>query len=603
MNLKNQFGLNQNSRSHRRGLLQLSLLSTICFNLITALSTPPVLASQPAPMPPATAVEAAKVNPLLAEASATVQTAPAIAANDPLFLDDGGVSAVSDGFDQVTSVSQFTDVKPTDWAFQALQSLVERYGCIVGYPDKTYRGNRALTRYEFAAGLNACLDKIQELIAAATADFVKKEDLEVVKRLQEEFTAELAMLRGRVGALEVRTATLEKQQFSTTTKLSGIAVFSIADLFGADGSKNQPVFQGRVNLNLKTSFSGRDLLYVSMFAGNFPTFPFGGFRTASTTAGGLQVNSPEGTLGASFGGTTDNVLEVKTLGYVFPVGQQVQVSVVGAFTPIYALVPTVSFLDDHESGSGAIGLFGHRNAIYALGATGTGAIVNFQVNKQLLLTGAYLAEGLSAANPGSGLFGGGYTAFGQITWMPSPRFSIATTYTNTYFTSGRFGFNYTGQPLMGTAVANTLAGQTRLPAGISFNPPPVVVDSYGVQASYQVNPRFVISGWFGASYANLIGQGNGTILNYALTFAFPDLGKKGNLLGLVVGAEPYLTGFSGGNPQSFKTDVPFHIEAYYKHQLNDNIAITPGFIVLTAPNQDANNGVNVIGTIRTTFTF
>lgn len=76
--------------------------------------------------------------------------------------------------DQVTSVSQLTDVRPTDWAFQALQSLVERYGCIVGYPDKTFRGNRALTRYEFAAGLNACLDKIQELLAAATADFVKK---------------------------------------------------------------------------------------------------------------------------------------------------------------------------------------------------------------------------------------------------------------------------------------------------------------------------------------------------------------------------------------------------------------------------------------------
>lgn len=62
--------------------------------------------------------------------------------------------------DAVTSVSQLSDVKPTDWAFQALQSLVERYGCIAGYPDKTFRGNRAITRYEFAAGLNACMDRI-----------------------------------------------------------------------------------------------------------------------------------------------------------------------------------------------------------------------------------------------------------------------------------------------------------------------------------------------------------------------------------------------------------------------------------------------------------
>lgn len=38
------------------------------------------------------------------------------------------------GMSQVTSVSQLSDVQPTDWAFQALQSLVERYGCIAGYP-------------------------------------------------------------------------------------------------------------------------------------------------------------------------------------------------------------------------------------------------------------------------------------------------------------------------------------------------------------------------------------------------------------------------------------------------------------------------------------
>ncbi|WP_228014401.1 hypothetical protein [Fortiea sp. LEGE XX443] len=37
--------------------------------------------------------------------------------------------------DRVTSVNQLTDVQPTDWAFQALQALVDRYDCIVGYPD------------------------------------------------------------------------------------------------------------------------------------------------------------------------------------------------------------------------------------------------------------------------------------------------------------------------------------------------------------------------------------------------------------------------------------------------------------------------------------
>ena len=102
-------------------------------------------------------------------------------------LVQNSVSRSSDAMLQVTSVSQLSDVQPTDWAFQALQSLVERYGCIAGYPDGTYRGNSALTRYEFAAGVNACLDRVNELIATGTANLVTREDLATIRRLQEEF--------------------------------------------------------------------------------------------------------------------------------------------------------------------------------------------------------------------------------------------------------------------------------------------------------------------------------------------------------------------------------------------------------------------------------
>ena len=138
------------------------------------------------------------------------QTAPIQLAQTETMLAGAEIANPSEtGLSQVTSVSQLSDVRPTDWAFQALQSLVERYGCIAGYPDKTYRGNRAMTRYEFAAGLNACLDRVNELIAASTADLVKKEDLAILQKLQEEFAAELATLRGRVDALEARTTTLE----------------------------------------------------------------------------------------------------------------------------------------------------------------------------------------------------------------------------------------------------------------------------------------------------------------------------------------------------------------------------------------------------------
>ena len=113
---------------------------------------------------------------------------------------------------QVTSVSQFSDVYPTDWAYQALANLVETYGCVAGYPDGTFKGNIALTRYEAAALLNACLDRVTEIT-------------EELKRLMKEFEKELVVLKARVDGLEAQTAELAATQFSTTTKLTGTAFF------------------------------------------------------------------------------------------------------------------------------------------------------------------------------------------------------------------------------------------------------------------------------------------------------------------------------------------------------------------------------------------
>ena len=112
--------------------------------------------------------------------------------------------------EQVTSVTQFSDVQPTDWAYQALSQLVERYGCVAGYPNGTFRGGRAMTRWEASALLNACLDRVTEVT-------------DELKKLLAEFGAELAVLKGRVDGLETKVGVLEAQQFSTTTKLRGEA--------------------------------------------------------------------------------------------------------------------------------------------------------------------------------------------------------------------------------------------------------------------------------------------------------------------------------------------------------------------------------------------
>ncbi len=523
---------------------------------------------------------------------------------------------------QVTSVSQLTDVRPTDWAFQALQSLVERYGCIVGYPDKTFRGNRALSRFEFAAGLNACLDKIQELIAAATADFVKKEDLEVVKKLQEEFAAELASLRGRVEALEVRTATLEKQQFSTTTKLSGEVIFTIADAFGdfpRDGDTNT-VFNNRVRLNFLTSFTGKDRLRVRLQAGNAvrllsnPTIPASQNNYQRTNEGNFPYDgggiAANGTITDSNNGNNSVFLDI--LDYRFPVGDNLTVSVFGNGALHHYYADTVNpFFEGGGGGQNAISRFAERNPIYRIGPFGAGIGVNLKINDNFKFDVGYISN--TASNPGSdaGLFNGNYSALAQLVFTTN-KFKLGLTYVRGYErnTPGLAAGNNLNFGGTGTTFANL--NNNSLLQGRSF---PVESNSFGVEASFRPTPGIIVNGWGGYTDANLIGLGSADIWNFALAVGFPDLGKKGNLLGFVGGAEPTLRGigFPGANLSpafaSRSQDFALHFEAFYKYQLTDNISITPGVIYLPSVNQNAgipgsnSNSDVVIGVIRTTFAF
>lgn len=491
--------------------------------------------------------------------------------------------------DQVTSVSQFSDVRPTDWAYQALKSLVERYGCIVGYPDKTYRGNRALTRWEFAAGLNACLDKIQELIAAATADFVRKEDLETVKKLQEEFAAELAALRGRVDALEVRTATLEKQQFSTTTKLSGEAIFAITDEFAQPG-RNEAVFQDRIRLTLSSSFSGKDKLIVRLAAGNanlFNEFDLAGNRVGPLTEASQTFNTNSG---------GNNSVSVDWAAYYFPIGENIQVYVPATGGLLYDLAPTsAGYLEDYDGGNGALSIFAQRNPIYGIGS-GAGAGITFGAGKPLSLTAMYLSSTANNPNEGQGLFNGSYSALGQLTFAPNDQFSVSLTYVNAFqkgvddnnaFTGGVF--NSGGPALVGVRNTTNFLG-----IGLT-GPQGVNVNAGGLSAVYKFSSSFAINGW--VSYFRLDGlrdrQDPIDAWSYALGLSFPDFGKKGNLLGLFAGVPPYRTDVG---------EIPIHVEGLYRIRLNDNISVTPGVIWVINQGQRSDKDA-LIGTLRTTFTF
>ncbi|MGB5960722.1 MAG: iron uptake porin [Coleofasciculaceae cyanobacterium] len=508
--------------------------------------------------------------------------------------------------DQVTNVSQLRDVSPGDWAFEALRSLVERYGCIAGYPDGTYRGNRALSRFEFAAGLNACLNQVERLIQTSTADFVRKSDLETLQRLVSEFRTELTTLGGRVDKLEGRTAFLEARQFSTTTKLNGEAIFAISDLFGnrdRNGDKygnQETVLQDRVRLNFDTSFTGKDRLRTRLQAGNITEF--GPIR--SGTGAGLNITR-EGRFG--FQRDNGNSVELEKLWYRAPINNFVTAHLFANAGNYDDFTPLLNGGLD-SSGNGAISRFGRYNPIFRMGGQGAGAGLTIGAKSPIRVDLGYMAatsnnlntgprSGL-ASDPGesSGLFNGDFSAMGQVTFQPSSVFSIAATYLQSY---GRRAID-SGTGSIASAVR---AGR------------PLVGNSYGVQASFSFSPKLVLSGWAGYTQSIVLETGRADTWNYGATLALNDFGTKGSTLGFVFGMEPKLTGTSNQNVANLISggslpvgarrdqDTGFHIEGFYKFNVSRNIAITPGVIWLTAPGHNNNNDDIVIGTVRTTFTF
>ncbi|MEH2412357.1 iron uptake porin [Nostoc sp.] len=539
-----------------------------------------------------------KVSPVVvASAFFVANSALAAEVNEPV-TNVANVAQLSDSQDsnnmsQVTSVSQFSDVQPTDWAFQALQSLVERYGCIAGYPNGTYRGNRALTRYEFAAGLNACLNRVNELIATATTDLVSKQDLATLQRLQEEFSAELATLRGRVDGLEARTSELEANQFSTTTKLVGEAVFSVSDVFGgnravAAGNSNQNLdsnttFSDRVRLNLYSSFTGKDQLQIRLNAGNI---------VSNTGVSGTNMTrlAYDGVTG------TGNSVVIDKINYAFNFSDAVRVKIDATGAELYENVNNFN-PDFASSGRGALSRYGRFSPIYRQGQGGSGITVTFNPKGAISLSGAYIARTANDPSLNNGLLDGDNAIFGQLSFQPSKALNIGLTYARTYQTNGANN----------NLLQNTGSGFVNNPFG---NNSRTESNNYGVEATFQLGSKLAISGWGGYTTADAITGANAgadaDIWYWAGSLALKDFGGEGNVLGLIFGQPPRVT---GGSIKTVAANVnlddntSYHLEGLYKFKLSDNIQVTPGLLVIFNPEHNDNNDTEYVGTLRTTFTF
>ena len=471
--------------------------------------------------------------------------------------------------EQVTSISQFADVKPTDWAYQALSNLIERYGCVAGYPNGTFKGGQAMTRFEAAALLNACLDRVTE-----TTDELKK--------LLAEFQKELAILKGRVDGLDARVGVLEANQFSTTTKLKGIAVMTIGG--SSNGTTAQSVISGQpksvqdhisfnydIKLNLDTSFTGKDLLRTTLRANNFQNSVFG----AAGNAALADASNPSNV-------GTDGVA-LNRLFYQFPLGKGVTATF-GAKVrqdDMLAMWPSAYNADpilDRMTYAGAPGAYNLN--------LGAGAGLSYKAQNGFNISALYISNGLESGNNATNL---GAVNSAVLSTVEGGLGAASSTTVQVGYAKQNWGMAFAYNYLS----AATSVALNDFNASYDVNGS----NNLGFSAYWQPTKTGIIpsiSAGVGTTYRNG-GQNKNPVLgstssSWEVALQWNDAFIKGNALGMAYGATQIGSTLPSENAY----------ELFYKFQATDNISVTPAFFWI---NGGGNNPDQLGGVLKTTFKF
>ena len=496
-----------------------------------------------------------------------------------------------------SNVSQLMDVSPQDWAFKSLQSLANRYNCLTGYPNLTYQGDRPLTRYEFAAALRACSDRLTKKTQTTLADKVSTTDLLTFQKLQTDFATELSSPTNQTTDLETKTTALEANSFSPTTKLSGVAVMSIAANHVSNPNIAQPALDNTnssvfstqldsntnaiaiVRLNLSTTFTGEDLLYIRLEAGN-----------SGVTIGTL-LNQPEALIGY-IGFANGSGLEYSgispefylgALRYTFPIGKDIQATI-GPVLSLNDYFDLNSFSND-ETKDFSASIF-ISNPLLLPVNDGTGGLVEWNPSQgdwTLRIGYVSAGAGFPTSNPilniNQGLFGDPYQAIAELQFSPkgdqeTTPLSIRLQYTNASvnnldYSIGGLNFEWLldkGFALFGRYGFGSIGNRN--------NPIRDALPTY-VNANFAgnaINPQ-----------------------TWALGLAFPDLFTEGGLGAIAIG-QPFIDGNVGNATQT-------NIELFVKFPITSQIHITPDLQMIFNPNNNNANGAIAILSLRSVFSF
>jgi len=445
---------------------------------------------------------------------------------------------------RVKTFSQFSDVYPTDWSYQALSKMLERNGCA------PISSSGSMTRYEAAAILNKCLGGVAEA-----------NDEE--RKLINEFSSELAVIKGRIDGVEAGMMPSGGPGLSSTTKVSGSATFVVGGISGegrATNTNEATVFVFGKEVNLETTFNGEDLLVSTIESGNFTsTDPFGSSGVAS-----LESTTETG-----------NTIDLSTLYYQRPIlggdgtvtfGPLVeQADLLGVAPSDY---PTDTILD--------VLTYGGANAAYN-NSSGAGAGVTY-TKDQLSFSVAYVAEEATDADGSTGgiLTDGGSEDFTtQLAWLGD-------------------GYTIVGAYTISDGGITSDADFPLEASNEDFS-------AIGISGIYQVDSDLLwgslpnsVSAGYGVKMVDHVNEGADVEdkKTWSLGFIWDDFYSEGNTLGLGVGT-------AEAHKDDDGYDKPLAYEVYYSIAVSDSISVTPALFIIEQDSDAPYRG----GLVKTTFNF
>ena len=467
------------------------------------------------------------------------------------------INEVSD-YTSGSEVQNFSDVYPTDWAFQALTELAERNGCAVANPSGS------ITRYEAATLLDKCLGNVAQVT-------------EEERRLINEFAPELAVIKGRVDGIESRVGEFEAGQFSKTTKLTGKAAFIVGSVDVDNTTDDSMTMEYSYQMNMNTSFTGRDLLYARIKTGNVNGY-FGNKLNGTYLSAAGQGDACVTITSATTCTDDYNYLQVDKLWYEFPLGDNFK-GWVGPRIENYYMTASSPSIYKPVLKQFALGGNGPVYGSHTAGGFGIAWTqpTDDPSGARFEASAGYTSKEAKSDAQRSGLFGADSpTALLTKVGYGSPRWQVSL--------AAAFKENDWQDEYFATTAARTRQlGATETAIGIRSYWKP---EETGIVPSLQ----------FGYDTTSV--DKNGTNVKDAngwmIGLGWDDVVVDGNKAGVAFGSRVSVSNMGGGAATPATEGDPFAWEAYYSFKVNDNVSITPAVFANEDPSQTADNTGYVI---------